>query len=342
MPPENSPPSYSGMAALRLFAFGADAPDAPPADFAPYPAVDDHDDDKTEPLGSKDKQWIVAPDGLRLLFKEGRNDMENWAEIVASEICGRMGIPFAPYALAERDGRRGTVCPDFRVLPDSGGGETRAEFFHARHELKKELSGYDASARVPKGYTAAACAEFLRGRGHVETLVGGTKNTPQLSPLGHFVGYLLLDALISNGDRHHENWGFLREDNGGGRLLSFVPCFDCGSAFSKEPPEKLQARMETRDRAFHIESYCRKARSAFSGGEVKKATTFAAFADAARAHPEARELWLSRLEALDIRRELGGIFDSAVRFDILHPVAAEFSLRTMEINRAHLLSETDR
>ncbi|EGJ29874.1 MULTISPECIES: hypothetical protein [Moorena] len=25
-----------------------------------------------------------------------------------------------------------------------------------------------------------------------------------------FVGYLLLDAWIGNGDRHHENWGFVR------------------------------------------------------------------------------------------------------------------------------------
>jgi hypothetical protein len=25
-----------------------------------------------------------------------------------------------------------------------------------------------------------------------------------------FVGYLLLDAWIGNGDRHHENWGIVR------------------------------------------------------------------------------------------------------------------------------------
>lgn len=24
-----------------------------------------------------------------------------------------------------------------------------------------------------------------------------------------FIGYILLDALIGNGDRHHENWGFV-------------------------------------------------------------------------------------------------------------------------------------
>ena len=28
-----------------------------------------------------------------------------------------------------------------------------------------------------------------------------------------FVGYLLLDAWIGNGDRHHENWGFIRRQN---------------------------------------------------------------------------------------------------------------------------------
>ena len=29
------------------------------------------------------------------------------------------------------------------------------------------------------------------------------------SAVDTFVGYLLLDAWIGNGDRHHENWGFV-------------------------------------------------------------------------------------------------------------------------------------
>ena len=36
------------------------------------------------------------------------------------------------------------------------------------------------------------------------TVLEGIENARDL-----FIGYILLDALIGNGDRHHENWGFV-------------------------------------------------------------------------------------------------------------------------------------
>jgi hypothetical protein len=46
------------------------------------------------------------------------------------------------------------------------------------------------------------------------------------SALDVFVGYIMLDAWIANQDRHHENWGAIR-DAGGELFLS--PTFDHGA-----------------------------------------------------------------------------------------------------------------
>jgi hypothetical protein len=54
-------------------------------------------------------------------------------------------------------------------------------------------------------------------------------------------GYLLLDALILNTDRHHENWAVIRLMHHDGRVSHEVaPTFDHASALARnEPPEKL-------------------------------------------------------------------------------------------------------
>ena len=50
-----------------------------------------------------------------------------------------------------------------------------------------------------------------------------------------FVGYLLLDALIANTDRHHANWAILlRPSQGGMRQAGLAPTFDHASSMGRE------------------------------------------------------------------------------------------------------------
>ena len=43
-----------------------------------------------------------------------------------------------------------------------------------------------------------------------------------------FVGFILLDAWFANQDRHHENWGALRDD-----VLRLAPTFDHGASLAR-------------------------------------------------------------------------------------------------------------
>lgn len=61
-----------------------------------------------------------------------------------------------------------------------------------------------------------------------------------------FVGYLLLDAMIGNTDRHHENWGVLaRRDGSGCRTLQLAPTYDHASSLGRERlDQKRAARLQ--------------------------------------------------------------------------------------------------
>jgi hypothetical protein len=47
-------------------------------------------------------------------------------------------------------------------------------------------------------------------------------------------GYLVLDALICNVDRHHENWGILRKSTPEGRRGRLAPSYDHASSLGRE------------------------------------------------------------------------------------------------------------
>ncbi len=85
-----------------------------------YPIITVPDDAAflTEQLGTKQKFWFRTTDGQTFLFKEPRpNTGEDWAEKVASELCGLLNLPHAPYDLAIWKGRRGVVSPNFAPPP---------------------------------------------------------------------------------------------------------------------------------------------------------------------------------------------------------------------------------
>ena len=48
---------------------------------------------------------------------------------------------------------------------------------------------------------------------HVSKLSIGYTNNELNTAFDVFISYIMLDCLISNPDRHHENWGFIVYDN---------------------------------------------------------------------------------------------------------------------------------
>ena len=178
--------------------------------------------DSTEQLGSKPKFWFLDPSGQRFLFKQGRSGTgENWAEKVSAEICDVLKIPHAAYDLAVWRGIQGVVSPSF--VPSG------ARLIFGNELLARVVSGYEGETRYYRqsGHTIARVFAVLRDPG-IQVPATWQETAHINTSSGVFMGYLMLDALIGNTDRHHENWGLVLEATSDLRLaptLTMLPAW---------------------------------------------------------------------------------------------------------------------
>ena len=75
------------------------------------------------------------------------------------------------------------------------------------------------------------------------------------SALAVFAGDVMLDAWIANQDRHHENWGALRDPSG----LYLAPTFDHGASLARNvSDDEKRSRMASRDEGWRIPAFARR------------------------------------------------------------------------------------
>lgn len=283
--------------------------------------------DLPEQLGTKRKFWFRDQAGRQCLFKEGRpNTGENWAEKVSCEICALLEIPHASYELATWRNSEGVVSPTF--VPTNG----------------RLILGNEVLTRVVKGYDQK---KRYRVRQHTVSVVMAIMREPVVAmPLGYIpppeirtaagvlVGYLMVDALIGNQDRHHENWGLVLAD----RQLSLAPTFDHASSLGRnELDEERVARLTTKDSRRAVEQYAQKAKSALfaSPSSERVLSTVDAFLKAGKIAPDAQQYWLQRLAGTRLA-DYQGIFDNIPSTKISQP-ARDFAVKMLEVNRNRLL-----
>ena len=173
-----------------------------------------------ESLGSKEKFWFQSHDTWSVtdwLFKYPRPDTgEHWAEKIAAEVAGLLGISCARVELAVCQGRRGSVTESFTPV-DKG-------LVHGNELLEILLGDYEPEKR------------FHQSRHTLENILATLAALADHGPdcRSRFAEYLLLDAIIGNTDRHHENWGWLMDlavADGSGEL---APSFDHASSLGRE------------------------------------------------------------------------------------------------------------
>lgn len=310
-------------------------------------SVPDDAPEQPEQLGTKPKFWFRDKDGRFCLFKQGRpNTGENWAEKIACEICTLLGIPHSEYDLAIWKGRGGVVSPTF-VSEGSRlvfGNELLAKFvekYEGERRVRAVKHTIGRVMAVMRGTTKFGMRE-VRGtetviRPIVVELPLGFMAPPEVSTVaGVFVGYLMLDALIGNQDRHDENWGLILSRD---VRLTLAPTFDHASSLGRnESDNERSERLSTRDEGRTVERYVERARSAFYGNTPgKPLTTLVAFQEAARISEvrEAKRYWVGRLKAVSLA-DFREIFDNVPSSEISEP-ARDFGLRMLEINRERLL-----
>jgi hypothetical protein len=156
---------------------------------------------------------------------------EHWAEKVAAEVADMLQIPHARVELATLEGAPGCISQRFPGLANPG-----AELIHGNDLLAGAVLGYDRTKQFRQ--SDHTLENIFAAISHV------TKNQEEReAAFRQLAGYVILDALILNTDRHHENWGLIRIVDARGVIThTIAPTFDHASSLGRnEPPEKLAA-----------------------------------------------------------------------------------------------------
>lgn len=300
-----------------------------------YPVVEVPHDASTqlEQLGTKGKFWYRATDGSRVLFKEGRPGTgENWAEKVCCEIARLLGLPHAEYELAVWGGRQGVASPT--IVPEQGrlilGNELLTFVFEDEH--------YNPEAKYRDSqHTLRRVMAVLRSP-TVRTPIGWDCPDEVKNAVGVFTGYLLLDALVGNQDRHHENWGLVFTPENG---LSLAPTFDHASSLGRNETDANRVeRLTTKDAGRSVVHYTTRARSGLYETKSSKQpmNTLDAFAHATRIAPQAGLFWLGRLTGADsamlkaVLNQIPGDWISAAAVNFAHEMLVINRNRLLELN----------
>lgn len=217
------------------------------ASLEPYPVIEieKRRADEDEAMGTKQKFWCSHPDeDTPWLFKYPQPGTgQHWAEKIAAEIARCLGIPHAVVELATFEGERGSASRSFAVRG--------RQLFHGNEAIALMIP-YDADKRF--GQSAHTLDNILRTIGSVFRSEAGAAAARRL-----FAAYVVLDALIGNTDRHHENWGFSVRRTRTGHRGFLAPSFDHASSLGRELRDEKRERLLHEGRVGH---YCEKGRGA--------------------------------------------------------------------------------
>jgi len=300
--------------------------------FFPVHQVDRSRAEQFEQLGSKPKFWFVEGT-RRLLFKaDDRGTGEDWAEVIACQLCELLGLPHVEYKLAEE-------CEDDQILRPGVICENMA---HKPFPLVlgNELL-FATDPQYPTGqrfkvrqHSVVAVADMLQ-RLEVPSDVWMTGSPDVIqSALDVFVGYIMLDAWIANQDRHHENWGALWD----GKAMRLAPTFDHGAGLARNLTDNERSeRLSTKDRNRTVAAFAQRGRSAFYLREAdnQPLLTLDAFLAFGKRSSVAKDSWLKQLLAVN-RERMWGILEQVPQ-ERMSPVCKEFTLELLLENQRRLL-----
>ncbi|GHU53405.1 hypothetical protein AGMMS49975_11380 [Clostridia bacterium] len=177
--------------------------------------------------GARKKEWIEL-DGKPWLFKEAKNPetFEFVVEKIAYELTKPLGLSHAVTELALYNGRIGSISQS--VLADRQGWKL-LEF----KNLVKAEFGFrtDSDNTWYKDHSMTYNTKMIKD----------VMNSIKPKIFDSFVQAMLFDFLISNSDRHHSNWGVLRNLRFGEK--EFCPLYDSGSGLFSTVPKSTVVKM---------------------------------------------------------------------------------------------------
>jgi hypothetical protein len=278
--------------------------------------------ERFEALGSKPKFWFrMQETGKPWLFKFARpNTGEDWAEKISAELAGLLGLSHATIELATFMEKRGSASPTF-VPDDSGlihGNEILAGQGHIR--------GYDPAKKF--GQSDHTFPRIVAAFYNI--FPEGPERTEALTMLA---GYLVLDAMICNVDRHHENWAILRSTSTGTAALRIAPTFDHASSLGRELRDEKRSDVLRQKR---VGEYVQKGSGAIYWKEtdVRGANPLSLAIRAATAHRSYFQRWIDRIK--DVAPAELDLLVSRVPEDWMSPIAKEFAVAILSYTTEQL------
>ncbi|WP_157833203.1 hypothetical protein [Oceanospirillum maris] len=302
-----------------------------------YPVYDVSEMDLSnyEAMGTKSKFWFVDENGDKKLFKatvasdSSGNDIqrpgEDWAEKIVCEIANYLSIPCAQYELALNDDQYGVISDNFVKSNQSmvHGNELIAHIMKAAGEkpVEKRNKGHKVSRVV-------AALHYI-----IQNKPLGWDSLPEIkSALDFFCGYVMLDALVSNQDRHDENWGMIISDES----AHLAPSYDHAASLGRNESDEIRKiRMETKDLGQRIEKYVTKSRSQLLNAKGKRVKNLELFEIFRSINKPASDAWLERLKKLtpeNIKEIIEKIPNNR-----MSRTSKEFTLKLICANRSNLL-----
>ena len=148
-----------------------------------------------------------------------------------------------------------------------------------------------------------------------------------------FAGYLVLDAVVGNTDRHSENWGILQRQDVSRRVESLAPSYDHGSSLGHELMEEGRERFLAGNR---VGDYAERGRGQIYWQKTDKRgpSPLELTRLAISQYPEPFRTAIAKLENMD-DPSLQGIVDS-VPEDWMTPSARTFALELMRYSGGQL------
>lgn len=281
-----------------------------------------------EVIGTNSKFWFEHKKLGYCLYKQNKcqNIGQDWSEKVASELCDLLKLPHAIYYLAETwDGNRGIVSPSF--LPKG------ATLIHGNEILTRILPNYPTFEKYGVSQHTIDIVLSVLTEENINFPIDWNVPKNIQNPVEVFVGYLMLDAWIGNGDRHHLNWGLINSQltPHTRETIHLAPTYDHASSLGRELYDEKRQKLT-------IDSYIKKCKSAFyeSAEDKKSLKTFDVFYQVAIRYPQAAIMWLEHLERISPADTL--LIVNRIPKNRISSITIEFAQKILELNQDRLLN----
>jgi len=295
-----------------------------------------------ETVGSREKFWISGEDHTNWLVKFPRlGTGEHWAEKVAAEVGTLIGVNTAQVELARVQSQLVTICRSFRPDEDALDVADSSIFIclDGCDFLEIAIAGYDSNLKRPNRAhnIKNIVASVLSNAG-----VGSLNPLPRWDEMiEDLASYAILDGLIGNTDRHHENWMvILREEEDGNVEMYLAPSYDHASSLGRELDDSKRERLLASNAVLaYLQSTKARGGVFLDDSRLRAPTPLYLAKLVCRSlrswSPSLAGEWLDRLDAVH-DGEFRSIIDK-IPCEFISETAREFAYEVMVTSRTELL-----